>query len=225
MSQGRRTLLVDGNDRWQEEPAEENELHTGHEFLTTYAEPLSGDAVGSVHHEHLPEIEVAVRDFDLAVWAWGEQGADWSVCSPSHQQWFEDFAAAGGSLFVSGSEAAWHICSNEEGGESFLNSTFAADFVSDDAGTRVARASTDEGSEVLYFLDPHGMFVGYPDALSPLSGATSCGFYLGGSEATACVLQSGTGGHTVFVGFPVESIVQSEARARWLEWLFAQLDN
>lgn len=195
-----RVLLVDGNERWQHDPAPENGLRAPHAFLAEFMDPLTGYRVESISNRVLDTTSV---NKDTTVWmALGEEARSTEALSASERAWVQRHVQADGRLILAGSEAAWDIATNLPDGAQFLDRIFGAAFVSDNAGnTAACLAGTDAPSSTCgHFWTPGFMNVEWPDQLAVTRGDV-CMHYAG-TEDVACVVHK----HAALVGFPLESI-------------------
>ena len=201
-------LLVDGNDRWQAQPAPENSLGGGHDFLRAYAETLGDVAFDSCSNEAVVDGACSLSSYDVVLWALGEESTEQAALDADERAALTAYTEAGGNLLISGAELAWHLGANGDAGEvAFLEDVLRAGYAGDDAATFVARPDSPllEDGALLGFLTPDAMVVGYADLLDPLGGATSWIHYVGGAGGVGAVRYDGSY-RVTYLGFPFESI-------------------
>jgi len=201
-----RIALIDGNDRWQATGADaENPRGEGHDFLAAYADVIDAQSFDSCAHHAVVEGLCPLDDYDLVVWALGEESATDVTFSPGEQELVRAYQSGGGALLVSGAELGWHLGQGSAQDVAFLDEVLGATYVGDDAGTfRVTVGS----SPVMTFLTPARMVIGFPDLLAPADGAEPFASYVGGEGDVAGVLRD----RTVTLGFPFESIAARDDR-------------
>lgn len=208
---GSRLLLVDGNDRWQAEPAPENPIAQGHDFLVPYADVLTDEALFAGGIDSCDNDAVILGDcpldgYDLVVWALGEESTAQATLDPDEQGLVESFLGGGGALIISGAELAYHLGSEGDAADqAFLEEVLGVSYAGDDAGTFHVGTS---GAPVA-FLTPDRMVVSYPDQLAPAAGGQAFLSYLGGSGGVAAVIAD----DVAVLGFPFESIAAEDDRA------------
>lgn len=173
---------------------------------------------------------VPLTDYSIVIWACGNQSTADRTFNPPAQARVSAFLAAGGHLFVTGSEIAWDL--DRASGPSaadrdFLRNRFHAALVNntnDDAGIYTVNAvagSLFAGNVSMLFDDgSRGIYcVGYPDAITPVGpGAAAALSYPGYSGGAAGIVYDGSagGGKVVYWGFPFETVTTSSARNAYL---------
>ena len=222
-----RLLLVDGNDRWQAEPAVENPTAQGHDFLVPYADVLADEALFVGGIDSCDNDAVAVGDcpldgYDVVVWALGEESTADATLDPDEQDRIEDHLVDGGALLISGAELAWHLGNEGDAADqAFLEDVLHAAYAGDDAATfHVAPTPGD----AVAFLTPDRMVVSYPDQLSPTAGSEAFLSYLGGNGGVAGVRSTGND-RVVVLGLPFESIAAADDRADLMATILDSLGN
>lgn len=195
------TLIVDGFDR----SIDGSFGGLTHDFSALVGE--AAGAVASVSNEALTE-----DGFDLAPWArtiWllgDESTADHSL-TPLEQQLVSNYLAAGGTLVLSGSEAAFELA-----GAALLSDEFGAAFGADDGNSNTVigtGAAMNLGS--VPFAGPGAPYAEeYPDVLVSAGAGELLLLYANGNDDAAAV---GIAGRAVLVGFPLELIDAEDDRA------------
>ncbi|MCA9649511.1 MAG: D-alanyl-D-alanine carboxypeptidase [Myxococcales bacterium] len=215
-----RVLLVDGNDRWQGQPQPENPLGRGHDFLGVYARALTDAEVGwdSAANEAVIDGDPSLDDYDLVIWALGEEGVDFDTFDPDEQSLVSAYLDGGGALLCSGAEIGWDLVANGNASDAaFFTDVLRAEYLGDDAGTFLVRPSNSLGELGRWgFYTPGTQEVDYPDQLAPTAGGESVAEYELGLGGSAAVLHEGTGA-VLLLGFPLESIDDGPARAALLQ--------
>lgn len=159
---------------------------------------------------------VNLSDYAAVVWILGEESTDNDTFDAVEQTKVTNYLAAGGKLFLSGSEIGWDL-DQSNNGRTFYNNSLKADYVSDDANTYLANGAAgsifagvslqfDNGSESTYDVT-------FPDVITPLGGATSVLTY-GGAGGTAGIAHDGGvgGSKLVMLAFPFETILDPADR-------------
>jgi len=248
-----RVLLVNAFDRFEktlnirQTPASQNYKPPGHDansgtmdrvlparnnafdYVVPHALAVGahGFAYDSCQNEAVPAGYVSLARYPAVLWACGNESTADETFSSSEQNAISAFLAAGGSLFVSGSEIAWDLdrpSGPTTADRNFLHNQLHATYAADDSGVYTftpvggslfagnASGGFDDGTKGIYA-------VGYPDVLTPTgSGASAAINYPGVPGGAAGVAYDGAagGGKVVFLGFPFETITTSAARNAYL---------
>jgi len=186
------------------------------------AEP--GLHVDSTSNEAVINGSVNLTDYDTVIWILGEESTANDTFNATEQTKVQQFIAAGGNLFLSGSEIAWDLDA-QSGGVSFYENTLKANYVADDANTyniTPAAGSIFAGMANFSFsngnafssLDGQLYNVDSPDVISPQAGAVAALTYNGGAGGAAAIQVQGTGGNgsIVMLAFPFETITNAARR-------------
>ena len=97
----------------------------------------------------------------------------------------------------------------------FLHNTLHTDYIADDAHTfslQVIQGSIFDGLSNFSFDAPGEYIADFPDIIAPLSGATSCLSYSGGSGGTAAIQYEDISRRLIVMGFPFE-VIQPHMRS------------
>jgi hypothetical protein len=192
----------------------------------------SGHAFDGASDEAVADGDIDMEDYAAVIWIAGQEAeadtadnADDTSLKPAERSLLESFLAAGGSLFISGSEIGWDLAraSGPTADEkTFYQNYLKASYDGDDAATYQARGTGGifAGISAFDFDDgDSGTYdVRFPDQVSGVGGALTCMGYEGGSGGGAAVQFTGTFGGSaneaklVYLGFPFESIVSSAVR-------------
>lgn len=203
------------------------------DYVVPHGEAMAGLGMpfDSGQRSHVAAGTTRLTDYDIVIWAAGNQSTGGRTFTPAEQAAVTGFLAAGGNLFVSGAEIAWDL--DRDSGPSAADRAFLrtrlharlAGNANDDAGTdRVTPeagsifagsggALFDDGSRGLYW-------VGYPDVLTPADAATTVALrYAGGRGGAAALVHpgDGAGGRVVYFGFPFETLTEAATRRAYLE--------
>ncbi|MFO0788564.1 MAG: fibronectin type III domain-containing protein [Pirellulales bacterium] len=183
-----------------------------------------GVHVASTSNEAVINGTINLNEFDTVVWISGTESTTDHTFDATEQTKVTSFIAAGGNLFVTGSELGWDL-DQQNSGRTFYESTLKADYVNDDAGTYTVAAvgggifaglSNFGFSSGATFSNLDGQYydVAYPDVIAPQAGATSALTYSGGTGGTAAIQYAGTGGQgsIVMFGFPFDTITSAATR-------------
>jgi N-acetylmuramoyl-L-alanine amidase len=158
--------------------------------------------------------ELPLERYRAFAWFLGEESAGDEPLTLGQREAIDRLLAAGGGLFLSGSDPAWAL--HEEGSaaeRSFFERTFQAGFAGDDAATHevVPVAGPYQGLSPLSSADPSLYQAEAPDVLAP--GAARVALqYANGTGAAAVIAASPSGGRAVLFGFPFETIEGAETR-------------
>ena len=183
-----------------------------------------GVHVASTSNEAVISGAVNLTDYDTVIWISGTESTADDTFDATEQAKVTSFIAAGGNLFLSGSEIGWDL-DQLNNGRTFYESTLKANYVSDDAGTYTATANAAgifAGMSSFVFsngstfssLDGQVYDVAYPDVIAPQAGAVSALSYSGGTGGTAAIQVQGTGGagSIVMFAFPFEAMTSADRR-------------
>jgi hypothetical protein len=248
----RRTLVVNAFDRFdrtlnlRQTPAARNYRPPGHDrntgtmervlprrnnafdYLVAHGQALAaaGAPFDSRQNELVAAGQAALGAYANLIWCAGNESTADETFSSAEQAQVAAFAAAGGNLFVSGSEIGWDLDRNSgptAADRTFLRTTLRATLngnTNDSSGIYNFAPVTgslfagnptgafDDGSQGIYW-------VGYPDVLTPHgSGASTAATYPGLGRGAAAVQYDGSagGGKVVLLGFPFESITSASVR-------------
>ena len=216
-----RVLIVDGDDRWQFQTAE-NPTCTNHAFAALAGQNISGPVFETAHHNAVIDGTVQLTNYPAVVWLLGEEGAADRSFDATEQSLVTAYLIAGGNLFVSGSECGYDLDRSSgptAADRNFYHNQLRAAFSNDDANTYAftpasgaifagnAAGGFDNGTRGTYNVD-------YPDVLTPTNGSIRALSYSGGVGGAAAVQYDGSlgGGKIVNFGFPFETITNSAAR-------------
>lgn len=175
--------------------------------------------------------EVDLTSYGAVVWMLGEESVDNDPLSGVEQSAIVDYLAAGGRLFLSGSEYAWVLAEHgtpEE--QAFLQETLHAIYVADDAETYAFSgiAWPFDGLDEMSFADfgPGSYDADFPDVLEPASGGVAILGYQGGTGGTAATWwqDDATGERLLLMGFPFETIDGAPARAEVMARVLAAFE-
>ena len=77
---------------------------------------------------------VNLTDYDTVIWILGEESTADDTFNATEQTKVEQFIAAGGNLFLTGSEIGWDL-DQQNNGRTFFENTLKGNYVADDANT------------------------------------------------------------------------------------------
>jgi hypothetical protein len=177
----------------------------------------SGVHVASASNEAIISGAVNLSDYDAVIWILGEESAATDTFNATEQTKVESFLAAGGHLFVTGSEIAWDL-DQSNNGRTFFESSLKGNYVADDAGTyNVTATAGGIFAGLTFSFDNGAQFynVDFPDVIAPQAGAAQALTYSGGVGGSAGIQVPGTDGRgsVVTFGFPFETITTAANRA------------
>ncbi len=192
----------------------------------------AGWAFDSCQNEAVPTGFVNLNNYPVVIWACGNESTAEETFSSSEQNTVSAFLAAGGSLFVSGSEIAWDLdrpSGPTTADRNFLRNQLHAAYAADDSAVynfTPAGGSIFAGNAAGLFDDgSRGIYaVGFPDVLTPFgSGAAAAINYPGVVSGAAGIAYDGSagGGKVVYLGFPFETITTASARNAYLSDILA----
>lgn len=207
------------------------------DYVVSHGKAISaaGMAFDSCQNEAVANGEVALTEYPIAAWACGQESTSDESFSSVEQTKVAEFRAAGGHLFVSGSEIAWDLdraTGPTAADRTFFNNQLKADFPSDAnddsanynlsstaGGIFAARAATtfDNGSNGIYWVRT-------PDVLVPFgSGVTAALNYTGVATGASAIQYDGSagGGKVVYFGFPFETITSANRRNQYMADILA----
>lgn len=206
-----RVILVDGNERWLADAAEQkNARKVPHAFLTSYLGALTGYRVESMTNHAL--LTQSIPKSATVLFALGREANDTEALSHQERRWIEAYVKNGGRIIVSGAEAAWDLQTHVNDGPDYMDRVFGAAFIADSADDTVACISdeianqTQSSNRCGHFWSRGRMQIKWPDALTTTSGR-SCMRY-GNQQSHACIYQD----NAALVGFPLESINSPQDR-------------
>ena len=184
-----------------------------------------GVNVASVSNERVINGSISLSDYDAVIWILGNESTSTSTFNATEQTRVEQFVAAGGHLFVTGSEIAWDL-DQQNFGRTFYENTLKGNFVADSAGTySVSAAASGIFAGLTNFafsngaayssLDSQIYNVSSADVIAPQAGAQLALNYVGGVGGGAGIQVPGVGGrgNVVTFGFPFETITNAVTRA------------
>lgn len=226
-------LLVDGNDVWSTD-APENVLGRDHDFLAALAASLGDRPIASAHHGAVESGDIDLADYDVVVWAAGEESTMTEALSPTERDLLAAHVSAGRALLVSGAEMIWALSDQGDADEqAFVADVLGAVYVADDSETFEAEGARESDGApaafaalpILSYLAPDGMDIEFPDVLAPDGDGTPLLRYVGGTGGAAAVGHAAASGRRVIVtGFPIEAVPSTIARAAILDAALDFLD-
>lgn len=219
-----KVVLVDGNDRWQAQPAPDNVAAQAHDFLA-----IAGAAVDqpfdSCANEAVAAGDCALETYGAAVWSLGNESVEDETFDATEQEQVRAFVEGGGGLLVSGAEVGWDL--GAEGSaedQAFLGEVLRASYVGDDSGSHTVRGLGPAAATGIFsFFDPGRQSVDYPDSIAPVEGGEAVAEYVGGAADTAGVRAGSGAGSTVLLAFPLETVAETAQRKALLDLVLSGL--
>jgi hypothetical protein len=213
-------LIVDGFDRFGGSGSWQLPYHN---FAASLGKSLHslGIAFATAANEAVENGLIDLDDFEAVFWILGDESTQHETFNNAEQEKVIQYLQQGGKLFVSGSEIAWDLDNKgSENDKSFIHDFLKAGYGEDNSGnhTALGEAGTpfaglnfafDDGSGGIYEED-------YPDVFTQKNGSSVLLRY--GNQKIAGLGFQGTfsggtrSGAVVTMGFPVETILQEEAR-------------
>ena len=211
-------------------PDESNSFDYVSQVATAIEEITTGLVVDTASNESVIAGDVNLSDYTAVVWILGEESTTDDTFNATEQAQVTAYLAAGGKLFLSGSEIGWDLDS-QNNGRTFYENTLHSNYVSDDAATYDVDGNVGSIFDGLSFsFDDGSQFydVNFPDVIAPLGGSTAAMTYSTGG--TAAIQFDGGAGQPqiVMLGFPFETItdpiVRSTVMSRVLEYFDFSVD-
>lgn len=184
-----------------------------------------GVNVASTSNERIINGSINLNDYDAVIWILGNETTTTSTFTAVEQSRVEQFIAAGGHLFVTGSEIAWDL-DEQNNGRSFYETTLKGNYVADSANTyNVSSAAGGIFAGLTNFqfsnatayssLDSQIYNVRSADVIAPQAGAQVALQYVGGTGGGAAIQVPGVGGrgNVVMFAFPFETITNPATRS------------
>ncbi len=182
-----------------------------------------GTHLASTSNEAVIGGTVNLSDYKTVIWILGEESTHGHTFDAAEQQKVEAFVAAGGNLFVTGSNIGWDLVEKNNGRAFYLN-TLKANFVADTAKTHdVTGAAGSIFAGQKFSFDNSSQFydVDSPDIIAPQPGAQIALNYANGTGAAGLqVAGAGGRGRIVMFGFPFETITTAADRADVMRRVF-----
>jgi hypothetical protein len=223
-----RVLIVDGNDRWQFQTAE-NPYCTNHNFAAIAGRNISGVVFETANHNAVIDGTVALTNYPAVVWLLGEESTADRTFDSVEQSLVMSYLNAGGHLFVSGAEIGWDL--DRDSGPTAADRAFYRNYLRATLGGN----ANDDADTYSFAPAPNGIFAGnpssgfdngtrgtynvdFPDVLTPTNGSVPAILYVGGRGGAAAVQYDGSsgGGKVVNFGFPFETITNSVVRDAYM---------
>jgi len=175
-------------------------------YDTTVRHADAVDSVGWPFDSATDDAVATFGDWDLVVWAAGEESTTDESFSDSQQTALAAYVSAGGALWVSGSEILWDLDAQGSASDlAFATDVLGATMDADDSGTTVASGvGLLAGLDLSFAFDDAAFDVDYPDV--PASSRTVIAEYAGPNPAAVL------GNSVAFFGFPFEAIGDEAAR-------------
>ena len=217
-----RTLVVDGNDRFENRESAGNGIGAGHSFVADVVGAIATRGADSASNQAVRSRDVDLADYQLVIWLLGEESSEDVTLDDQERSMLRSYIEGGGAFIISGSELAFDL--SEQGSAdaiAFLNDTLSTGLVDDTAQVEMAEgAGPCAAQRPLHFLAPGTMAVRYPDTLND-DNATRCLSYATDPPAAAAVIHPSL--PIVTVGFPIEATETAEERARLMTTLIRAL--
>ncbi|HAC92399.1 MAG TPA: hypothetical protein DCF63_17480, partial [Planctomycetaceae bacterium] len=196
---------------------------------TAVADARPGMTVHSASNEAVESGQVNLQNYRSVIWVLGNESVANKTFSATEQTQVTNFVQAGGNLFVSGSEIAYDLDS-QNNGRSFVRNVLGATYVADNAATNTFNSvaggifaglgpyTFSSGSQFSGLLD-QVYRVASPDVLTGSSGGSSTMQYVGGAGGTAATQKTGGGGsgNVIVMGTPFESLTGRTNRAQLMQ--------
>lgn len=197
------------------------------DYITQHGKALQayGMAFDSCQNDHITNNAVGLTNYPMVIWACGQESTGDESFNSVEQAKVTAYLAAGGHLFVSGSEIGWDLdraSGPTAADRAFMNNQLHADFgtdANDDSGiytvTAVAdgifagnaNAAYDDGTKGIYYVQT-------PDIILPQGTGAKAALYYNGTNLPAAVQYDGSagGGRVVYLSIPFETIATAANR-------------
>jgi hypothetical protein len=206
-----------------------NRQSNAFDYAVEHAEALAAndEAFDYASNEAVMQSYVQLANYDIVVWFAGTEDTLDQSLSSNERIKLENFLAAGGDLFITGSNLAADLL-GAGSGIAFAENTLNVNYLGDDAGTRLATGAAGsilDGVPLFEFgLGAGGRYaVNTPDRISARPNATPALQYSGGTGGTAGVQVEGATFNLVMFAFPFEAIGDSATRADIMDRVLAFL--
>lgn len=177
--------------------------------------------VDSASNEMVASGAVNLSNYAGVVWILGEESTADETFSAAEQTKVTNYLAAGGKLFVTGSELAYDLdqpTGPTAADRAFLNNVLKTGYNADDANTYAANPAAGSifaGLPQITFDNGAQFYnVESPDRLSPTGGSTAALTYATGGAAGLQYADPATGAKVVVFGFPFETITTASLRTQ-----------
>jgi hypothetical protein len=192
-----------------------------YDYVVQYASAINAVApevtFDTASNEAVINGSVNLNAYNTVIWILGEESTSTDTFNATEQSQVSSFLAAGGNLFVSGSEIGWDLDA-QAGGATFFNDVLRADYVADDANTYSATAAAGSifaGLPTITFDNGAGFNtynVDTPDRINPTNGSAAALTYSTGGAAAIQYVDGGTDSKVVMFAFPFETIKDTTLR-------------
>lgn len=221
-------LVVNGFDR-QDAWVREDFNHGDYSYEHGQALVNSGFGFDGASDEAVIDGDVSLAGYDMVDWILGRESTDAETFDAAAQSIVSAYLDGGGCLVASGTEIAWDLGNKGTEEEvAFLASAFGAQYLADDADTRLASGEAGGPFATLaeFSFDGAGRYdPRYPDVLTAVGGAVPVLRYSTGGVAAVAFERSV--GRSILAGFPFESISNEQARTALMNLVadFCQLER
>jgi len=171
-------------------------------------------AIDTVSNEAVISGAVNLASYGAVIWNLGRESTADRTFDAAEQTRVSTYLSAGGKLLVSGSEIAWDL-DQQNNGRTFARNTLRTQFAGDDANTYTAAGSAGSifsGLNITFDNGQQVYDVNSPDQLTPVNGSTAGLNYTGGSGGVAATVAASGASRTIVIGFPFETIRNSNTR-------------
>ncbi len=226
----KRVLIVNGFDRLDRQlnprerflgGGEVERVRPGQSNSGDYAAPLAAAirasganvAIECASNESLPSFARQLADYDAVFWSLGEESSADNTLDAAEQAMLRDYLSQGGSLFLSGAEAAWDLDSLNNG-RAFMREVLHARFVADSAGVQKASGAAGtlfDGIRADFSTGKAAYEVESPDVIEPVDGAVTAMRYAN-NQGAAAIQYNHDNQRVVYLAFPFETIASPDAR-------------
>lgn len=211
LTTGPKTLIVDGFDR-----ITGSYRNISHPFAAAYFRAMTERAtmqISTVANEKIEDGTINLNNYDIVVWFMGDESSANIVFSAAEKTAITNFLNAGGKLILSGSEIAYNV--GRAGAAAldlpFMNNYLKSNYVND--GTiNYTPATGTVGTPFEGLNIPFGIVYveDFPDAISPVEGATAVMDYSIAPNKAAVAYKGTFGGNEspgalIFLGFTLET--------------------
>jgi len=216
-------LIVDGFDRTETSGSWHEPTHI---FAMIHGQAVSFNGFGfdTACNDAIIDGTISLQDYDAVIWLLGDESTKDETFTLSEQALIKSYLQQGGMLFVSGSEIAWDLdTDNGSNGstpadEAFLHQFLKADYVRDDANILTVQGvagSIFEGLQFGFGISPYEE--DYPDVIKPfgedvLANLKYSEDLIAGIQYEGVFPNGEIPGKLVYMAFPFETITGKENR-------------
>lgn len=215
-------LIIDGFNRFGGTGSWSKSYH---DFLISHSESFDL-SFESCHNSSIIENKIDLKNYNLVIWILGDESTQDETFSSIEQTKIKEYLESGGKLFITGSEIAWDMegaSSASNNDKEFLHNILKAKYINDDSNIYSVFGAANTQFSDLNFLygtpsaaSPYNE--DYPDVIDTVNGSVPILFYnesnIAGIAYTGVYNNSEKEAQLIYIGFPFETIGNSESRKK-----------